>query len=65
MAVAPGKPFPAQSMTWILVMSSGMQVVLAWIYPIAVLSIAAILMLFAFRQSIVFFHTPSDVAEPE
>ena len=30
---------------------------------VAVLSLAAILMLFAFRQSIVFFHTPSDVAE--
>ncbi len=30
---------------------------------VGVLSIAAILMLFAFRQSIVFFHTPSDVAE--
>ncbi len=30
---------------------------------VGVLSIAAILMLFAFQQSIVFFHTPSDVAE--
>lgn len=30
---------------------------------VGVLSIAAILMLFAFRQSIVFFHTPSDIAE--
>lgn len=30
---------------------------------VGILSIAAILMLFAFRQSIVFFHTPSDVAE--
>jgi cytochrome c-type biogenesis protein CcmE len=30
---------------------------------VGVLSLAAILMLFAFRQSIVFFHTPSDVAE--
>jgi cytochrome c-type biogenesis protein CcmE len=30
---------------------------------VGVLSIAAVLMLFAFRQSIVFFHTPSDVAE--
>jgi cytochrome c-type biogenesis protein CcmE len=30
---------------------------------VGVLSIAAILMMFAFRQSIVFFHTPSDVAE--
>jgi cytochrome c-type biogenesis protein CcmE len=30
---------------------------------VAVLSVAAILMLFAFRQSVVFFHTPSDVAE--
>lgn len=30
---------------------------------VAVLSVAAILMLFAFRQSIVFFHTPSDIAE--
>ncbi|WP_072392048.1 cytochrome c maturation protein CcmE [Hyphomicrobium sp. CS1GBMeth3] len=30
---------------------------------VGVLSIAAILMLFAFRQSIVFFHTPSEVAE--
>lgn len=28
---------------------------------VGVLSLAAILMLFAFRQSIVFFHTPSDV----
>jgi cytochrome c-type biogenesis protein CcmE len=30
---------------------------------VAVLSLAAILMMFAFRQSIVFFHTPSDIAE--
>jgi cytochrome c-type biogenesis protein CcmE len=30
---------------------------------VGVLSIAAVLMMFAFRQSIVFFHTPSDVAE--
>jgi cytochrome c-type biogenesis protein CcmE len=30
---------------------------------VAVLSLAVILMLFAFRQSIVFFHTPSDIAE--
>jgi len=30
---------------------------------VGVLSIAAILMLFAFQSSIVFFHTPSDVAE--
>jgi cytochrome c-type biogenesis protein CcmE len=30
---------------------------------VGVLSLAAILMLFAFRQSIVFFHTPSEVAE--
>lgn len=30
---------------------------------VGVLSVAAILMMFAFRQSIVFFHTPSDVAE--
>lgn len=30
---------------------------------VGILSIAAILMLFAFQQSIVFFHTPSDVAE--
>jgi cytochrome c-type biogenesis protein CcmE len=30
---------------------------------VGVLSLAAILMLFAFRQSIVFFHTPSDIAE--
>jgi cytochrome c-type biogenesis protein CcmE len=29
---------------------------------VGVLSVAAILMLFAFQQSIVFFHTPSDVA---
>ncbi|WP_333795227.1 cytochrome c maturation protein CcmE [Hyphomicrobium sp.] len=28
---------------------------------VGVLSVAAILMLFAFRQSIVFFHTPSEV----
>jgi cytochrome c-type biogenesis protein CcmE len=30
---------------------------------VGVLSLAAVLMMFAFRQSIVFFHTPSDVAE--
>ena len=30
---------------------------------VGVLSLAAILMLFAFRESIVFFHTPSDIAE--
>ncbi|HRN83410.1 MAG TPA: cytochrome c maturation protein CcmE [Hyphomicrobium sp.] len=30
---------------------------------VGVLSLAAILMMFAFRQSIVFFHTPSDVVE--
>jgi cytochrome c-type biogenesis protein CcmE len=30
---------------------------------VAVVTLAAILMLFAFRQSIVFFHTPSDIAE--
>lgn len=30
---------------------------------VGVLSIAAVLMGFAFRQSIVFFHTPSDVAD--
>lgn len=30
---------------------------------VGVLSLAAILMLFAVRQSIVFFHTPSEVAE--
>lgn len=30
---------------------------------VAVLSLAAILMLFAFRESIVFFHTPSDIAD--
>lgn len=30
---------------------------------VGVLSVAAVLMMFAFRQSIVFFHTPSDVAE--
>src|SRR5690349_9409634 len=30
---------------------------------VVVLSLAAILMMFAFRQSIVCFHTPSDVAE--
>ncbi|MEQ1578923.1 MAG: cytochrome c maturation protein CcmE [Hyphomicrobium sp.] len=29
---------------------------------VAVLSLAAILMLFAFKGSIVFFHTPSDIA---
>ena len=30
---------------------------------VAILSIAALLVMFAFRDSIVFFHTPSDVAE--
>jgi cytochrome c-type biogenesis protein CcmE len=30
---------------------------------VSVLSVAAILMLFAFRQSIVFFHTPSDISQ--
>jgi cytochrome c-type biogenesis protein CcmE len=30
---------------------------------VGVLSLAAILMMFAFRQSVVFFHTPSDVTE--
>ena len=30
---------------------------------VAILSLAAILMMVAFRQSIVFFHTPSDIAE--
>jgi cytochrome c-type biogenesis protein CcmE len=30
---------------------------------VAILSIAALLVMFAFRESIVFFHTPSDVAE--
>ncbi|MFA5951325.1 MAG: cytochrome c maturation protein CcmE [Hyphomicrobium sp.] len=30
---------------------------------VAVLSLAAILMLFALRETIVYFHTPSDVAE--
>lgn len=30
---------------------------------VGVLSLAAVLMMFAFRQSIVFFHTPSDIAE--
>ena len=30
---------------------------------VGALSVAAILMLFAFQQSIVFFHTPSDIAE--
>lgn len=30
---------------------------------VGVLSLATVLMMFAFRQSIVFFHTPSDVAE--
>ena len=29
---------------------------------VAVLSLAAILMMFAFRDAIVFFHTPSDIA---
>lgn len=30
---------------------------------VLVLSVAALLVMFAFRESIVFFHTPSDVAE--
>ncbi len=30
---------------------------------VGVLSLAAVLVLFAFRESIVFFHTPSDVTE--
>jgi cytochrome c-type biogenesis protein CcmE len=30
---------------------------------VGLLSVAAILMMFAFRQSVVFFHTPTDVAE--
>jgi len=30
---------------------------------VAVLSVAAILVLFALKESIVFFHTPSDIAE--
>ena len=30
---------------------------------VAVLSLAAILVMFAFRSSIVFFHTPSDIAD--
>lgn len=30
---------------------------------VAILSIAALLVMFAFRESIVFFHTPSDVAD--
>ena len=30
---------------------------------VVILSIAAIMVMFAFRESIVFFHTPSDVAE--
>jgi len=30
---------------------------------VAVLTLAVILMMIAFRQSIVFFHTPSDIAE--
>lgn len=30
---------------------------------VVILSIAALLVMFAFRESIVFFHTPSDVAE--
>jgi cytochrome c-type biogenesis protein CcmE len=32
-------------------------------FGVGLLSLAAILMMFAFRQSVVFFHTPSDVAE--
>jgi cytochrome c-type biogenesis protein CcmE len=30
---------------------------------VVILSIAAVLVMFAFRESIVFFHTPSDVAD--
>jgi cytochrome c-type biogenesis protein CcmE len=30
---------------------------------VAILSIASLLVMFAFRESIVFFHTPSDVAD--
>lgn len=30
---------------------------------VGVLALAVILMMFAFRESIVFFHTPSDIAE--
>jgi cytochrome c-type biogenesis protein CcmE len=30
---------------------------------VVILSIAAVLVMFAFRESIVFFHTPSDVVE--
>lgn len=30
---------------------------------VAILSVAALLVMFAFRESIVFFHTPSDVVE--
>jgi cytochrome c-type biogenesis protein CcmE len=30
---------------------------------VAVLSLAAVLVLFAFKDAIVFFHTPSDIAE--
>lgn len=30
---------------------------------VVILSIAAVLVMFAFRESIVFFHTPSDIAE--
>ena len=30
---------------------------------VAILSIASLLIMFAFRESIVFFHTPSDVAD--
>ncbi len=30
---------------------------------VAILSLAAILVLFAFKDAIVFFHTPSDIAE--
>lgn len=32
-------------------------------FGVGLLSLAAILMMFAFRQSVVFFHTPTDVAE--
>jgi len=30
---------------------------------VAILSVAAVLVMFAFQESIVFFHTPSDVSE--
>ena len=32
---------------------------------VSVLTLAAMLMMFAFRESIVFFHTPSDIAEKQ